>query len=85
MVQVKLLERVVKDKLPEQALPVGLFEGGQTPLYRRLPKLVKLPHKIDAGREISIDVLEHLVTSGKPNTITLDTLKTHRMLKTSQN
>lgn len=75
-----------KGQTARTGVAVGLFEGGQTPLYRRLPKIGQVTtQKNRCWKEISIDVLEHLVASGKlNNTITLDTLKTHRMLKTSQ-
>lgn len=52
----------------------GGFEGGQMPLYRRVPKFgFKSPNRIET-QPINLDTLQRLVDSLKVSAITVETL-----------
>merc|ERR550514_666694 len=61
------------------------FEGGQTPLYRRIPKLKGIAGGMRAGLPsfvvINIEDLER--TSGEDTEVSLETLKQKKVLKCS--
>lgn len=72
-----------KGQTARTGVAVGIFEGGQTPIYRRLPKIGQpITQNNRIWKEISIETLEHLVVSGKlSNQITLSHLKEKGMIK----
>jgi len=52
------------------------FEGGQTPLYRRLPKFVGKPHKAHKKTEYTLIKLENLNSVPEGSTVDFDSLFT---------
>lgn len=53
----------------------GGFEGGQMPLYRRVPKFgFKSPNRVET-KPLNLDTIQALVEKLKIDTVTLDTLK----------
>ncbi|URJ30945.1 50S ribosomal protein L15 [Blochmannia endosymbiont of Camponotus sp.] len=55
------------------------FEGGQTPLYRRLPKFGFTSHKAMVTQEIGLSALSCIPNPGK--IIDINVLKTHNIIK----
>lgn len=75
-----------KGQTARTGVAIGLFEGGQTPLFRRLPKRgQRITARNRIWRELSTSVLKSLVENKKlDTTITLESLKAANMLKNSE-
>lgn len=73
-----------KGQTARSGVAIGLFEGGQTPLYRRLPKRGQVnTQRNRIWKEMSLEQIEHLVANKKLSSdITPEALKKAGMIKT---
>ena len=75
--------RGVKGQKSRSGVAIKSFEGGQMPLYRRLPKRGFNPIKGDKIAKINLDQLQNFVDKKRinpNNTINLDTLKNCKII-----
>ena len=78
--------RGVKGQKSRSGVAIKSFEGGQMPLYRRLPKRGFNPIKKVKIGKINLELLEKLIDSKKISTsekITLEYLKKNKILSKS--
>ena len=75
--------RGIKGQKSRSGVAIKSFEGGQMPLYRRLPKRGFNPIKGDKIAKINLDQLQNFVDKKRidpNNTINLDTLKNCKII-----
>ncbi len=80
--------RGVKGQKSRSGVAIKSFEGGQMPLYRRLPKRGFKPVKKEKIAIINLEKIQNLVDSKKilpDSVIDLDTLKKTKILNKSYN
>ena len=79
----KLLQEVIKDKRSRSGVAIKSFEGGQMPLYRRLPKRgFKSLNKNDTAI-LNLSKIQSILEKTKnniKNTLDLKTLKEKRLV-----
>lgn len=75
-----------KGQTARTGVAIGLFEGGQTPLFRRLPKRgQKISVKNRVWKELTLKSLQELVEGNKlGQTINLDVLLENRRIKAGE-
>ncbi len=75
-----------KGQTARSGVALGLFEGGQTPMYRRLPKIgMKTTMKTRMFKEFTIEQINHFIESGLiKDTFSPETLKTINQLKRTE-
>ena len=82
----KTAGRGVKGQKSRSGVAIKSFEGGQMPLYRRLPKRGFNPIKKKKIGKLNLELLEKLIDSKKISTsekITLEYLKKNKILSKS--
>ena len=82
----KTSSRGHKGQKSRSGVAIKSFEGGQMPLYRRLPKRGFNPIKKEKIGKLNLELLEKLIESKKINTtekITLEYLKKNKILSKS--
>ena len=75
--------RGVKGQKSRSGVAIKSFEGGQMPLYRRLPKRGFNPIKKDKVAKINLDQLQNFVDKkrvNRENIINLESLKKHNII-----
>jgi len=80
--------RGVKGQKSRSGVAIKSFEGGQMPLYRRLPKRGFVPIKKEKIATLNIDKIQNLIESKKINydsEINIDTLKKANVINKSYN
>ena len=78
--------RGVKGQKSRSGVAIKSFEGGQMPLYRRLPKRGFNPINKDKIAKINLDQLQKFINSKRvdpTNIINLDNLKKNNLIKKS--
>jgi large subunit ribosomal protein L15 len=78
--------RGVKGQKSRSGVAIKSFEGGQMPLYRRLPKRGFNPIKREKIAIINLDKIQRLIESKKINietTINIDLLKKNKIINKS--
>ena len=78
--------RGVKGQKSRSGVSIKSFEGGQMPLYRRLPKRGFNPIKREKIAIINLDKIQRLIESKKINietTINIDLLKKNKIINKS--
>ena len=78
--------RGVKGQKSRSGVAIKSFEGGQMPLYRRLPKRGFNPIKKDKIAKINLDQLQKFINNKRvdpTNIINLDNLKKNNLIKKS--
>ena len=78
--------RGIKGQKSRSGVAIKSFEGGQMPLYRRLPKRGFNPINKDKIAKINLDQLQKFINSKKvdpTNIINLDNLKKNNLIKKS--
>ena len=78
--------RGVKGQKSRSGVAINSFEGGQMPLYRRLPKRGFNPINKNKIAKINLDQIQVFVDKKRldvSNYITLDTLKVNKIIKKS--
>ena len=78
--------RGVKGQKSRSGVAIKSFEGGQMPLYRRLPKRGFNPLKRDKIAILNLDKIQKLVDSkkiGKDEIINIDLLKKNKVINRS--
>jgi large subunit ribosomal protein L15 len=63
----KTAGRGVKGQKSRRGVAVNGFEGGQMPIYMRLPKRGFTPHRASSYAEVNIGKIEEFVAAGKLN------------------
>jgi large subunit ribosomal protein L15 len=79
----KTAGRGVKGQKSRSGVAINGFEGGQMPIYRRLPKRGFNPIKKDKVAKINLDQLQNFVDKKRVNTeniINLESLKKHNII-----
>ena len=80
--------RGVKGQKSRSGVAIKSFEGGQMPLYRRLPKRGFVPIKKEKIATLNIDKIQNLIESKKINydsEIDIETLKKANVISKSYN
>ena len=80
--------RGVKGQKSRSGVAIKSFEGGQMPLYRRLPKRGFVPIKKEKIATLNIDKIQNLIESKKINydsEINIETLKKANVISKSYN
>ena len=78
--------RGIKGQKSRSGVAIKSFEGGQMPLYRRLPKRGFNPINKDKIAKINLDQLQKFINSKRvdpTNIINLDNLKKNNLIKKS--
>ena len=78
--------RGVKGQKSRSGVAIKSFEGGQMPLYRRLPKRGFNPLKREKIAILNLDKIQRLIESkkiGKDETINIDLLKKNKIINRS--
>lgn len=63
----KTAGRGVKGQKARRGVAINGFEGGQMPIYMRLPKRGFTPHRASSYAEVNIGKIEEFVAAGKLN------------------
>ena len=82
----KTAGRGVKGQKSRSGVAIKSFEGGQMPLYRRLPKRGFNPLKREKIAILNLDKIQNLIDSKKINketTINIDLLKKNKIINRS--
>tara|TARA_B100000965_G_C19445844_1_gene692998 strand:- start:36 stop:494 length:459 start_codon:yes stop_codon:yes gene_type:complete len=80
--------RGIKGQKSRSGVAIKSFEGGQMPLYRRLPKRGFIPIKKEKIATLNIDKIQNLIESKKINydsEINIETLKKANVINKSYN
>ena len=78
--------RGVKGQKSRSGVSIKSFEGGQMPLYRRLPKRGFNPIKKERIAKLNLENIQNLITKNKiksENLINLNSLKKEKILRKS--
>ena len=63
----KTAGRGVKGQKARRGVAINGFEGGQMPIYMRLPKRGSTPHRAKSYAEVNLGKIEEFVAAGKLN------------------